>query len=325
MAVRNKIINGLELIKLNSEDDVFGKDDLYNKCIMCREEMKEDELTREHVFPRWLQKKYNIETQRMTLPNGSTMKYNQILVPCCKACNGGIMSEWEKKIQNAVDVGFNEFKKIDINVIAWWIYKIYYSKLVIESHLRNDIKDPFSAKMIEDERLNKYNNIYMVMSNLIKGISYEGFVPYEIYIFKTDNKNIFDYLDDINTHTVYMRLGEVLLICSLDSYNIYPAQYSRELESLKKLELVHPLQAIELFTKMLYFRYHYGFDTSENYIIDSMGCRMKTEIHNLSQIKEFNLKEEYELLVHVFNLYGFDASEIKYEEGKMISLIPQNR
>lgn len=105
MAIRNKIVDGIELIKLNFEDDIFGKNDLYDKCVMCREEMTRDELSKEHVFPRWLQKKYNLETQRMTLPNGSKMKYNQIIVPCCKTCNGGIMSEWEKKIQSAVDAG----------------------------------------------------------------------------------------------------------------------------------------------------------------------------------------------------------------------------
>lgn len=96
MAVRNKIVDGVELIKLNSKEVVFESDDLYNKCIMCREEMKGDEVTKEHVFPRWLQKKYNLERQKMILPNGTMMKYNKILIPCCKTCNGGIMSEWEK-------------------------------------------------------------------------------------------------------------------------------------------------------------------------------------------------------------------------------------
>lgn len=321
MAIRNKVVDGIELIKLNSKDNIFGENNLYDKCVMCREEMTRDELSKEHVFPRWLQKKYNLETQRMTLPNGSKMKYNQIIVPCCKMCNGGIMSEWEKKIQGAVNAGYDEFKKVDINIIAWWIYKIYYSKLVVESHLRNNIKDAFSAKMIEDEQLKRYNNIYMVMSNLIKGISYEGFVPYEIYIFKTDNKISFDYRDDINTHTVYMQLSDILLICSLDSYNIYTIQYKRELESLKKAEIVQPLQAVELFTKMAYFRYHYGFDTAEHYVIDSTGCRMKTELLNLSQIREFNLEEEHKMLVNIFNSYGLDTSKIKYEDGKMISLI----
>lgn len=319
MAIRNKIIDGLELIKLNSKEDVFEKEDLFNKCIMCREEMKEE--TKEHIFPRWLQKKYSLETQRMTLPNGTTMKYNQILVPCCKTCNGGIMSQWEMKIQNAVDAGYEEFIKIDSNVIAWWVYKIYYSKLVKESQLKKDIRDPFSVKMIEEELLQKYNNIYMVMSNLIKGFSYEGFVPYEIYIFKTDDEIPFDYCDDVITHTVYMKLGDILLVCSLDCYNIYTIQYKRELEILKKNESVHPLQAFELFAKMVYFRHHYGFNTVENYVIDSNGCRMKTEVTDLTQIKEFDLKEEHELLTNIFKLRGFDVSEIKYEEGKVISLI----
>lgn len=175
--------------------------------------------------------------------------------------------------------------------------------------------------MIENEQLKKYSQIYMVMSNLIKGISYEGFVPYEIYIFKTDNKGSFDYLDDINTHTVYMQLSDILLICSLDSYNICKIQYERELESLNKAEIVQPLQAVELFTKMVYFRYHYGFDTSEHYVMDSTGCRMKTELLNLLQIREFNLEEEHKMLTDMFNLYGLDTSEIKYEDGKMISLI----
>lgn len=321
MAIRNKIVDGVELIELNSVEDVFGKDDLYNKCIMCREEMNKDEITKEHIFPKWLQNRYNLGNQTMILPNGTLMKYSQILVPCCKTCNGGIMSEWEKKIQDAVDGGYNKFKEVDIKIIAWWIYKIYYSKLVKESNLKNDIKNPSSSKIIEDEQLKEYNNIYMVMSNLIKGISYEDFVPYEIYIFKTDNKIPFDYRDDISTHTVYMKLGDILMVCSLDSYNICSIQYKRELERLKKMETVQPIQAIELFTKMVYFRSHYGFNTAENYVIDSRGCRMKTEILNVTQTREFDLKELYDLLINVFNFYGLDTKNIKYENGKMFSAI----
>lgn len=323
MGVRNKLGGGLELIKLNSENDILGIDKLYNKCIMCREDMDESEKTKEHIFPRWLQKKYKLENEKMILPNGTTMKYNQFLVSCCKDCNGGIMSEWENRIKDAVNAGYDEIKKMDINIIAWWIYKLYYSKLVKENQLRNDIRNPLSKKIIDDEHIKQYNCLYMVMSNLIKGISYEGFIPYEIYIFKTEDELPFDYIDDIETNTVYMKMGNIILICCLDSYNIYKIQYKRELEGLKKLDSIHPLQAIELFTKMVYFRRHYGFCTKENYVIDVNGCRMKTEVCDLYQIKEFDLEELLKLFTNVLSLRGVDVSKYKDKDGKMKTFIPE--
>jgi len=321
MAVRNKLGNGLELVKLNSVDDVFEKNNLYEKCIMCRDEMEENEFTYEHIFPRWLQKKYGLEHQTIILPNNSKMKYSKMLVPCCQICNGGIMSEWENIIKRTVEEGFDEFKKLDSKIIAWWVCKLYYSKLVKESQLRNNIKDPNSDKIIEEVVLKKYNNIYLVMSNLIKGISYKGFNPYELYIFRTSDPIPFDYRDDINTHTVYMKMDDIIMVCSLDSYNIFSSQYEREIQSLINSDNVHQIQAMEIFTKMVYFRYHYGFETSEQYILDEHGCYVQNEIQNLDQIKEFDMKELHDLLIAVWDSAGVDVSQKKYEEGKMITLI----
>jgi len=45
------------------------------------------------------------------------------------------MSHLEDLICKAVDGGYDEFVKIDKDVVAWWLAKIYYCNLLKETNL----------------------------------------------------------------------------------------------------------------------------------------------------------------------------------------------
>lgn len=112
-------------------------------------------------------------------------------------------------------------------------------------------------------------------------------------------------------------------ICALDSFNFFNLQYQEEVHILDSLEIVHPLQGLELFAKMVYYKTHYKFDTEHKVIIDASGPYIENKIINATQIRPFNLKELYDLMKNVLQLRGVTDEIPEYVEGKMFSFIPR--
>jgi len=67
-----------------------------NKCVFC-EDIAD---SKEHIIPRWLQKHFNLEHQKLGLWNKTAIFYKDAIVPACKYCNSERFSRLETKIQN---------------------------------------------------------------------------------------------------------------------------------------------------------------------------------------------------------------------------------
>lgn len=321
MAIKINLGFGRYLTELNSDKLSQIEHNFGDRCVMCREVLDDNTKTAEHVFPKWLQNRFGLWNAKITLPNKSQTPYRQFTVPCCKECNGGLMSEAEKLIQQATENGFEEFIKLDEEIIVWWLLKIYYSKLVKELSYKENVRDPHSPMMVSEPQLFQYKNIYLYMCNLLKGINYNKPKPYELYIFRTQGNNKFDYLDDISRHIVYMQMNDILIVCSFDSFSLFAIQYKKELQELNKFEYVQPIQALELFAKILYFKTHYKFNTQHETQINPNGVVINTEITNIEQSREFNSLELHLLLCDVFKMRGIETDNIPFVEGKMFSTI----
>lgn len=321
MAIKINLGFGRYLTELNSNKLSQIEHDFGDRCVMCREILDEDTRTAEHIFPKWLQNRFNLWNTKITLPNKSQTPYRQFTIPCCKECNGGPMSEWERLIQQATEKGFDEFIKLDEDIIAWWLLKIYYSKLVKELSYKENMRDPHSPMMVSESQLLQYKNIYLYMCNLLKGITYNKPKPYELYVFRTRGDNDFDYLDDISRHVVYMQMNDILIVCSFDSFSLFAVQYKKELQKLNKLEYVHPIQALELFAKITYFKTHYKFNTQHETQISSTGVMINSEITDIEQTRDFDLLELHLLLCNVFKMRGVETNNLPFVEGKMFSTI----
>lgn len=323
MATKIKLDQGIYLTPLNSESLLEIQDNLESRCFMCREILTNENKTVEHIYPKWLQKHCGLWDQKITLPNGSTMPYRQYTVPCCKDCNGTVMADFENQIRSTILQGYNSFKGLNEEIIAWWLYKQYYAKLVKQLSLKNDIKNPESSMMLSAEDLQKYDAIYYYMCQLLKGVKFKTPKPYEIYVYKTVPEPAFDYIDDISRNVLYLKIHDVLIICALDSFNFFTLQYQEEVHVLDSLEIVHPLQGLELFAKMVYYKTHYKFDTEHKVIIDASGPYIENKIINATQIRPFSLKELYDLMKNVLQLRGVTDEIPEYVEGKMFSFIPR--
>jgi hypothetical protein len=67
-------------------------------CLFCGTELNDENRTQEHVFPRWLQTRHGLTNQTIVLANDTDLKYSQLLVPACAACNGVHASQLEGRV-----------------------------------------------------------------------------------------------------------------------------------------------------------------------------------------------------------------------------------
>lgn len=146
-----------------------------------------------------------------------------------------------------------------------------------------------------------------------------------IYLTPLNSESLLEIQDNLEARCFMCReiLTNVLIICALDSFNFFNLQYQEEVHILDSLEIVHPLQGLELFAKMVYYKTHYKFDTEHKVIIDASGPYIENKIINATQIRPFNLKELYDLMKNVLQLRGVTDEIPEYVEGKMFSFIPR--
>ena len=57
-------------------------------CFLCSTPLRSKNRTDEHVFPKWLQNRFNLWNQRLDLINLTDIPYRNLTIPCCKTCNG---------------------------------------------------------------------------------------------------------------------------------------------------------------------------------------------------------------------------------------------
>jgi hypothetical protein len=76
-------------------DSTLSIDELNQECFVCGKPASTDE----HIFPKWLQRKFDLWNQTMRLPNDTEIKYRQLTIPCCAQCNGTYLSQIEDAVK----------------------------------------------------------------------------------------------------------------------------------------------------------------------------------------------------------------------------------
>lgn len=98
-------------------------------CFVCGQPA----TTQEHIFPKWLQNKFDLWDQTIGLPNETTIPYRQLKIHCCNPCNNEIMSKIETKIKEGTASNDEIWK---------WGAKIHFGLLRKDDFMEWDRKNP---------------------------------------------------------------------------------------------------------------------------------------------------------------------------------------
>ncbi|MDP9047186.1 MAG: hypothetical protein M3N14_03560 [Bacteroidota bacterium] len=208
------------------------------------------------VFPQWLMSRYRLEDQPFKLLDESMATYKDLKTPCAAQVNEVFLEPFEAEIAAAFDIGYEAVKNLDELKLFQWAGKLLYG--IIFNELQSGIK----LQQMQGEEFNisqsiihKFSNLHLMLQSLNLPITFEGFKPWSIFLFKVDtNPEEFGYRDEINTLTFSLRIKDFgLIICLQD--NGANKKYHHEIFEKISDRVLHPIQFEEFCGRVFYSAY----------------------------------------------------------------------
>jgi len=228
-------------------------------CFLCGEKLTKN--TDEHIFPKWLQHKFNLWNQTITLINGTEIPYRMLKIPCCKKCNNGHLSKLEIEISNAVAGGYDTFIHLDEDKIFYWAAKILYGLFFKELSLKIERRDPMAGTIMSPEAMEKFRTLHMLLQGVRFPTEYIPVKPYSLFIFKMyeygdedwDESN-FNYFDSY-IQTVYgMKMNDIGFVLCIEDSGVQ-TEFGKDYFAKYKGKILHPIQLKEIYAMINYKQY----------------------------------------------------------------------
>lgn len=238
---------------MNELHPTYGFIDVDNDaCFLCGK--SNSSMTDEHVFPKWLQTKFNLWDQRLTLLNGTYIQYKFLYIPCCADCNGGYLSRLETKIRDALEGGYATCMKLDHLTWQLWAGKLFYGTLRKEINLLLSRRNPENGTIVTEEVLKSFSNHHMFLQAIREKVVFSDPIPYSVIVCNLHDLgagNNYHYADDLNTLTLSIRFGEVGIIVAFQDAGLLSDTYGKYVSEVNGRKL-HPIQFDELYSKVIY-------------------------------------------------------------------------
>jgi hypothetical protein len=227
------------------------------RCFYCGRLLRGNR-TREHVFPRWLQERFGLANQHLTLVNGTLIPYRQLTVPCCQTCNNVHLSKLEKRVQTLLFDSSIAAARRDLKDIYIWANKILLGILYAERLLPLNRRYPRGRPILPHNWRDAFNMTHFLIQSLRFPIKFmaegEERIPGSVFLFDLkspkDPKLQFDFKDNIPTMGVSIRLGTRGIVTLSDggAIDLSIGDLLRR-DGKRKL---HPIQFYELAAKVFY-------------------------------------------------------------------------
>lgn len=224
-----------------------------DRCFLCGEKLQVKNRTQEHVFPKWIQKEFNLWDLQLTLQNGSTISYRNLTIPCCLNCNNSHLNrKLESKIRLAYNNGVVSFRELDETLIFLWLNKISYALLYKELYLRRNLRSHASRRIYTKKEMLKRK----IQFSLVQAIKYPSrFIGkgWSIFIYELDSKHqpLFDYRDDMECSCVMLILNNIGIIANIADNGLID-DFDLEYNGIRRFknEVLDPIQFYELYARV---------------------------------------------------------------------------
>lgn len=262
-----------------------------NTCFLCGRDRSTTDFDEEHILPQWILRDFNLENEKVALPNNQLVKYYQYKIPCCERCNKWLGKNLENPIKNilsdAVDNPNIRILGENTKLVYSWLANLQFKLSLKDFHWlwsKNpnkhegsialaagaDVNDLFSAHAF----LRSFPFDIRVNSRAVGNITKLTAVP---------SKTNFDLRHLTEGQNIYIKLGRIALFASFGDCD----QSSIEMDFYFNKGGYSDIQLIEIF------------------------CRQSTFQRCLLSLPQFSLDPLYHEVRHlVLNVEGIDNIRI---------------
>jgi hypothetical protein len=193
----------------------FGRD----FCFLCGEELTDDRDSDEHVIPKWIQERYQLWDQKLTLLNRTQIPYRQLKIPCCKTCNSEHLAKIETEMQRACDAGREAVLNLPPLTLFLWAGKILFGLMYREHLLSWNRRDEQEGPIVPAEVLEHFRLHHQFLQAARIPMQFIPSVPASLFVFDTlepsEVKAQFDYWDFAFALGLSIRVGKVGIVACL--------------------------------------------------------------------------------------------------------------
>lgn len=289
-------------------------------CFLCGKDI-DGANSVEHVFPKWLQKSFDLWNQKIDLLNGTSIPYRQLTIPCCQECNNEHLSKIEDQVSGAVKCGFEKVVELPVQTLYLWSGKIFYGLLRKEFELLLDRSKPKSGTIVTKDILDSFSNLHIFLQAFRGRHEFTGDVPYSVLVCNLhDFGSLYDFRDNLTLFTLAIRMGEIGIIVSFEDGGLIRESYGRYVEEVGGKKL-HPIQFYELYAKVSYqvkLRQHpLSYLTLSH--VDGQYIASTEMVRSSTLLDEWDQREFHELLrFHVSHCLS-DDSQVVFQPPDRVS------
>ncbi len=225
-------------------------------CFLCGTTITTEQRT--PVFGEWMQQNYNLQQKELLLLDKSITTFGQLTIPCCDHCHLNHIIPLEQEIEQAAEKGYEGIKELDPKKLFQWIGKMYYGTLVTELIREKDpLIMPQNPVSENTQMLGKFKAFYQVLQSLRVPMVFSDFMPCSLFILQVDPTEDylpFEYQDELTTMAFSIKLGPVVIVCTLLDNGIISRALGR-MYSLTEGKKLHPVQVAEFKARVFYAAY----------------------------------------------------------------------
>lgn len=223
-------------------------------CFVCGVPLTDENQTAEHIFPKWLQDRFQLWGQVLTLANTTGIQYEKLTIPCCFNCNNNLLSPLESRISAAVADGFDAVSKLPRFDLFRWLAKIYLGIQYKELSLAMDRRDPMAGSILTPEFVRRYAILHLWLQ-MSASEEHPDYTPGSLWLFPcqvpTPVELQFDMRDDASNGFMGIRMGPVAIMADFLENGVHEKIAASITEAVSKI-LLHPMQFIELVAMYAY-------------------------------------------------------------------------
>jgi hypothetical protein len=222
----------------------------HSHCFLCGRDLATTDRCDEHVVPRWVLRDFRLYGQSLALPNGTSIEYARLTIPCCRECNSLWLHKLENVVARAVRAGPEQVQALDPAILALWMTKIHYGLAFKDLSLAADRANPADGSVLNERALEHLFELHWILQLARDELEIVGDeCPASVFVLETldptHEQLRFDYRDLLLSPFLSIRLGRVGLIGCLMDWGAV-AQLEPELLSEVRQQRLHPTQFAEV-------------------------------------------------------------------------------